>query len=65
MATYLWSTLANSRVISSFDPNPRSITTTHVIFDNGSLLLVGDNTTGTLNDNAAVTVRLSARGITI
>ncbi len=95
MATYLWSTLVNGRVISPFDPNvdvlrfddtsisaaavygdfydssptvngsraftltyggktvtvqmnPQSITTSNVIFGNGSRLLVGDNAANTL-----------------
>jgi Ca2+-binding RTX toxin-like protein len=30
----------------------KSITTTNVTFDDGSLLIVGDNTTGTANDDA-------------
>src|SRR2546421_6318069 len=33
-----------------------SITTTNITFDNGSMLIVGDNTTGTVDDDAANTL---------
>src|SRR5215217_3781378 len=94
MATFLWSTLVNGRVINPFNPNADvlrfdsaaisaadvtiqgsstsvfafggktvtlqsplfSTTTTNVRFDNGSVLLVGDNTTGTAADNTGRTV---------
>src|SRR4051794_10969447 len=94
MATYLWSTLANGRLINPFNANTDdlrfdsstifarnvtvdgsgttvltfggktvtlqmplfSTTTTNVHFDNGSLLLVGDNSTGTTADNTGRTL---------
>ncbi len=40
----------------TFDMSPLSITTTNITFDNGSLLLLGDNSTGLANDNAANTL---------
>src|SRR5688572_2999186 len=36
--------------------NPLAATTTNVTFANGSVLVVGDNTTGTANDGAANTL---------
>jgi Ca2+-binding RTX toxin-like protein len=95
MATYLWSTLVNGRVINPFNPSVDilrfdsptvsaaavdvlggaastqlsylgksvtlqmplfSTTTSNVRFDNGSLLLVGDNAAGTAADNTAHTL---------
>src|SRR5690242_3569054 len=36
--------------------NPLSATTSNITFADGSMLLVGDNTTGTVNDDAANTL---------